>query len=315
MAIDWDDPALVFLRRDLLAQSCDDRTIRNSVRSGELHRIRRGAFCPGSMWRAADPESRHRLTARAVIRTAHPSTVLTHVSSLLERETPVWNVDLSQIHTTRTDGRSGRREAGIVHHRGRLPEWEVELLNGLRVSRAARSVVELTSIADVESGLVSANWLLAQSACSRPELDTVVRRFSHWPNTLCSDLVVRLSTPACQWPGEARTQHLLWRLHVPPAVPQYEIYDDRGLLFAVLDFAWPEFGVFLEFDGRIKYERLRREGETLEDVIYREKLREERVCALTGWVCIRITWADLARPEATARRIMALLESRRTMAG
>lgn len=263
------------------------------------------------MWQDADPESRHRLTARSVLRTAHPCTVLTHVSSLVERETPVWNVDLSHVHTTRTDGRSGRREAGVVHHRGRLPEWEVEVLNGLRVSRAARSVIELTSIGDVETGLVSANWLLGRLECSRPELEAVVRRFSHWPNTLGSDLVVRLANACCQWPGEARTQHLLWRLHIPPAVPQFEIYDDLGNLLAVLDFAWPKFGVFLEFDGRIKYERLRREGETLDEVIHREKRREERVCALTGWVCIRITWADLARPEATARRIMALLDSRR----
>ena len=29
----------------------------------------------------------------------------------------------------------------------------------------------------------------------------------------------------------------------------------------------------------------------------REKRREERVAELTGWRCIRITWADLAYPE------------------
>jgi hypothetical protein len=237
------------------------------------------------------------------------------VSSLLERATPVWKVDLSQVHVTRTDGRSGRREAGVVHHRGRLAEWEVELLNGLRVTRAARSVVEFTSIADVESGLVSANWLLGEGACSRPELHALVRRFSHWPHTLRSDLVVRLASAANQWPGEARTQHLLWRHHLPPVVPQYDIYDERGDLVAVLDFAWPEFAVFLEFDGQVKYDRLRREGESLRDVIRREKRREELVCMLTGWVCIRITWADLARPEVTARRIRSLLDSRRILAG
>ena len=69
--------------------------------------------------------------------------------------------------------------------------------------------------------------------------------------------------------------------------------------------------MFLEFDGRIKYQRLRREGESIEDVILREKRREELICAKTGWVCIRITWEDLARPTTTSRRIRALLESRR----
>jgi hypothetical protein len=315
MSVEWSDPGLVFLRQDVLSWGYDDRTIRSRVRSGEWHRIRRGAFCAGALWQEADPVARHRLVARAVLRTAHPSAVLSHVSSLLERGTPVWKVALSDVHITRTDGRSGRHEAGIVHHRGRLPEWEVELLNGLRATRAARALVELTSIADVEAGLVSANWLLATGACTRPELATVVRRFCHWPNTLSSDLVVRMARAECQWPGEARSQHLMWRWHLPPAIPQYEVYDDHGNLVAVLDFAWPEFGVFLEFDGQIKYDRLRREGESIEDVIRREKRREELVCMLTGWVCIRITWADLARPEATCRRIRALLDSRRTMAG
>lgn len=81
-------------------------------------------------------------------------------------------------------------------------------------------------------------------------------------------------------------------------------------MFARVDFAWVELGVFLEFDGKIKYERYRREGETLEQFLMREKAREERICQLTGWVCIRITWAQLAAPQQLAGRIRRILESR-----
>ena len=31
-----------------------------------------------------------------------------------------------------------------------------------------------------------------------------------------------------------------------------------------VDLAWPEYGVFLEFDGRVKYEKYLREGERAE---------------------------------------------------
>ena len=31
----------------------------------------------------------------------------------------------------------------------------------------------------------------------------------------------------------------------------------------------------------------------------RERKREEAICRLTGWRCIRITWADLYYPERT----------------
>jgi hypothetical protein len=93
------------------------------------------------------------------------------------------------------------------------------------------------------------------------------------------------------------------------------VLDELGRLFAYADFVWEEEGVFLEFDGRIKYELYRREGESLEEFLMREKKREERICQLTGWVCIRITWADLANPQQTAARIRRMLDSRRRPLG
>jgi hypothetical protein len=81
-----------------------------------------------------------------------------------------------------------------------------------------------------------------------------------------------------------------------------------------VDFAWRKYGVFLEFDGRIKYERFRRPNESLEDFLMREKRRELRICQLTGWVCVRIGWADLENPVPTAARIRGILDSRRTSA-
>lgn len=69
--------------------------------------------------------------------------------------------------------------------------------------------------------------------------------------------------------------------------------------------------MFVEFDGKVKYEKYRREGETLDEYLMREKEREEKICQLAGWTCIRITWADLARPELLAARIRKILKSRR----
>ena len=307
MDIDWAGSAGVFLTRHALAQGHDDKTISRMVRIGEWHRIRRGAFVAGAIWRAMDEIGRHRLTARAVLLTAHPTATLSHASSILEHEAPVWGVPLDEIHLTRTDGRPGRREAGVVHHHGHLDESDVRTINGIRATPPARAVIELSTMATVESCLVSANSLLAAGATTRAELESSLSVMTRWPGTLRSDLVVRLADPRCAWAGEARTSHLLWREHLPAPIPQYEVFDETGHLVAILDFAWPDRQAFCEFDGKIKYERLRRPGESLEDVILREKRRQEIVTLLTGWVCIRITWRDLERPAVTARRIRALL--------
>jgi hypothetical protein len=74
-----------------------------------------------------------------------------------------------------------------------------------------------------------------------------------------------------------------------------------------VDFAWPEYRLFCEFDGRIKYTGLRRPNETIEEAVLREKRREEAILELTGWRIIRLTWADLAQPAVTAARIRRLL--------
>ena len=310
MEIDWDGDVGVFLRRDALADGCDDRTLTRLVRAGVLHRIRRGAYIDASVWSGLDTVERHRVTARAVLRTAHPSSVLTHVSALAELGAPLWNVDLDHVHLTRTDGRAGRREAGVAHHRGVLTEQDVLDRHGVPISAPARAIIELSTSASVESVLVSANWLLHEKVTTREEVARAALAFDCWPGTLHTDLAIRLTDERCAWPGEARTSYLLWRHHLPKPVPQYEVRDENGHLVAVVDFAFPGLGAFLEFDGDIKYRRLRRKGESLEDVIRREKRREELVCMLTGWVCIRITWEDLGRPAATAARIRRVLASR-----
>ena len=104
--------------------------------------------------------------------------------------------------------------------------------------------------------------------------------------------------------------HLFFEQGIARPEPQVEVRDAHGNLLGIVDFLWRSLGVFLEFDGRIKYERHRRPGESLADYLMREKRREEQICVEKGWICIRITWADLQRPAVLARRIRKALESR-----
>ena len=121
----------------------------------------------------------------------------------------------------------------------------------------------------------------------------------------------RLCDPRLSSVAESRTWFMCWAQHLPRPRPQVPVLDENGWVFAYADFVWEEEGVFLEFDGRIKYEKYRRKGETLEEYLMREKRREEQICLLTGWQCIRIQWADLEHPERTAARIRRILELRR----
>ena len=68
-------------------------------------------------------------------------------------------------------------------------------------------------------------------------------------------------------------------------------------------------GLFVEFDGKEKYVKFRKEGESVVDAVLREKKREELICRITGWRCLRLTWADLYYPEKTCRLIRSMFRA------
>ncbi|PUA79303.1 hypothetical protein C7S10_19985 [Nocardioides currus] len=306
---------VIRLRREFIAEGYTDYQLSRLVMAGVLHRVRHGAYVDKELWDRLSAADRHRVLSRAVLRTAHPSSVLSHVSAAVERGVPVWNIDLDQVHTTRTDGQSSRREAGVVHHVGDLDEADVEIINGLRVTRAPRCAVEVIATSTTEAALVVVNGMLNSRMMTGRELMSAVREMKHWPYTLTAHRVTALASDQMESVAETRTLFMCCQQGLPRPEPQVVVRDEWGDVFARVDFAWITHGVFLEFDGRIKYERFRRDGETLEEFLMREKKREERICQLTGWVCIRIGWADLERPAATARRIRGVLDSRRGAMG
>ncbi|MEP9361800.1 hypothetical protein ABLE68_02470 [Nocardioides sp. CN2-186] len=242
-----------------------------------------------------------------MLKQAKSEAVLSHVSGLLEFDVPIWEIDLGEVHITRRDGKIGRSEAGVRQHAGCIEPGDVVMRNGVPVMSPTRLVIETTAIADVEQSLVVVNHLLHVGLTTLDEIAPRYKRMNQWPNTLITDLVLRLADPRIESVGETRTYHLCFSNKIPLPEPQYEVLDASGRVFARVDFAWPELGVFLEFDGKVKYEKLLRPGERASDVVVREKQREQDICRLMGWRCLRLTWSDLAHPERTAALIRSFL--------
>jgi hypothetical protein len=162
------------------------------------------------------------------------------------------------------------------------------------------------SLVDVERGLVVVNDALNKRLVTAKELAECAEFMDKWPRSLRHRVVLRLADGRIESVGESRFFFLCWAYGLPLPIPQYKIYDDKGRLVAVVDFAWPELGLFVEFDGKIKYKAPDREGETVVDVVLREKKREELVCRITDWRCLRVIWADLYTPEQTAGAVKGL---------
>ena len=303
-----------FLRREAIGLGYDDRAIARLVRDGVWHRVRHGAYTYADLWRRASPAGRHRLTARAAMRTANCDAVLSHVSSVLLHTDEFWSLPLDTVHLTRLDGRAGRAMAGIHQHRGRLLPHEVEYDGALPYTSATRAALELATLVDLERSLVVTNALLHAGKTTRPRLEAAAVDMLTWPSTLRHELLLRHCDGRLESVGETRAWCAIWRAGLPPPVPQFVVVDEHGCVVARLDFAWPDRGVWLEFDGRTKYDRRLPDGETAADVVMREKRREQVVAELTGWVCVRADWSDLSHPERLVGRLTSAfaLARRRT---
>jgi hypothetical protein len=300
-----DDPRLtrIWLRKDLIARGYDDRSIRNLVATGNLHRIRYGTYVDAAAWAGCEATGQHSILTRAVVSRARSEVVASHLSAAVEWNVPLWGMPLDIVHVTRRDARAGRREVGVLQHRGRLPDEHVTLRNGLPVTDPTRTAMDCAGHMDLERSMALIGHFLHQEATTRERLHEMADFMERWPGSLRQRIAIDLADGRCESPGEHRTLFLCWDQQLPRPTPQFEVHDGFGNLVARLDFAWPEHRVWLEFDGRVKYQELLRAGEDPTDVVLREKAREQTIARLTGWSCIRIVWADLHRPERTAALI------------
>jgi hypothetical protein len=297
----------VFLRPEVLALGYRDEHITAFISRREWHRVRRGAYVSGETFRLADVAHRYQLHSVAVLRQARTEVAASHASAVVLHRGPLWGLDLTRAHVTRVDGRTGRKERGVQQHRGVIADGDLIGIGPYRATSPTRCALELTTTSSAEAALCVVNDFLHRDLTTKDELAERYARMDTWPHTLSTDVVLRLADPRIESVGETRTYVMCWRAGLPRPVPQHEVYDERGALVGRVDFAWPELGVFLEFDGREKYLKHRRDGESIQDAVLREKRREELICQITGWRCIRITWADLERPDVTSARIRNLL--------
>lgn len=295
-----------FLRHQALALGLDDKVLRRAVRAGELVRVRHGAYTTSDLWTPATDVERHRTLIRAVLRQTPGPVAASHHSGCALHELDLWDVDLSLAHVTRLDGGAGRTDGGVVHHEGLSLDGDVERVGEHTVVRPVRAALESALLSGVERGLVTVDSGLRQGRFTRDELAEQHDLMRSWPGARPLELVTRLTDGRSGSVGETRSRHLLWSQGLPRPELQFEVYDGSRLV-GVTDFAWPEYGLLGEFDGRVKYGRLLREGESPEDAVFREKRREDDLRQVTDWRMIRWVWADLYQPLQLAGRIRELM--------
>ena len=138
-------------------------------------------------------------------------------------------------------------------------------------------------------GVVASDHGLREGLFDRSDLEAAAAQVRGWPRSGRVQAMLPLVDARSESPGESRL-----RVHLQVAgisvVPQVVIWDEEGEFVARVDFVVEGTKVVVEFDGKVKY----RDGDG--DTLFLEKRREDRLRRL-GYTVVRVTWADLARPD------------------
>ena len=292
-------------RAQAVADGWTDAELRDRVRRGDLTRLRRGGYVRPTAVTDATPEVRHRLAVE-LARPGLAAGVVSHVSAAALWNLPLVGADLTRVHLTLpTATRTGRIGPERHDHTARLDLDEIAVVDGIRVTSAARTLVDLARSGAPSTAVVCADAALQRALITSDELATSVARAKGRPGVNRARRTLSTADGRSESPGETLT-----RLAVRSVAEfdlQVEITDENGHFVGRADLGVRGAGLLVEFDGRRKYVVDRRAGESIEDAVLAEKHREDRLRAL-GYGMVRVVWSDLRAPEVLVDLVRRALE-------
>jgi hypothetical protein len=277
---------------------------------GEWTRVRRGRYVSTQAAAGLSPEQRHVVLAKALLPVLSPDAVFSHVSAAAVHGLPLPWRSLSQAHVTR-DRRCGSGKRGqVVMHGAVLADGDVVEVDRLRVTSAARTVVDLARSLPFAEAVAAGDAALHSGAATGDEVVEQVARAVGRPGVRQAQAVVEFLDGRSEGVGESLLRVAVAQLGYRRFELQVEIFDMAGEFVARVDMALPDFGVALEFDGRVKYLAEMRDGLAVEQVVLAEKRREDLIRAL-GWMVVRVTWDELNDLNRLALRLRAAVAAAR----
>ncbi len=272
----------VVARRQLLKLGMSRARVDERVRSGRLHPLHRGVYLVGHK---VPPEGAREMAAALA---CGPRASVSHRSAATLWALAPSLPNTAPVHVTVHNG-SHRARPGIRVHRIALPRSDRRSLDGVPVTSATRTIVDLAVARDpcLESAAARA---LRRGLAGRDELVERARATRG-----CRSLMRLLDAgPALtESEAEARFLKLVRRAHLP--MPECNVPLGRF----VVDFLWRDESLIVEIDGFAFHS----DRSTFES----DRVRDAEL-QLAGFRVLRFTWRMLVdQPQAVVARLARAL--------
>ncbi|GAB10708.1 hypothetical protein GOARA_061_01480 [Gordonia araii NBRC 100433] len=284
-----DDYGLVRRGNALAADHCDDE-LSAAVRSGRLLRLTPGVYVEGSddFDGPRGAEQLFRLRSIAVATSSTPQRYpLSHTSAAVVHGLPLLHPSLRHVHVTTGEKRGGGIRSGRHLHPAALGSGDVVEIDGVRVTSLERTAADVATMGDFSQALTVFDGALRAGGRREPIAAALA---TPRPGIRPARRALAVADPASESVGESWSRAQIIDAGLPAPVLQREVRGLSGRTYRC-DFGWDDMLVG-EFDGLMKYGRLRRPDEDAADAVIREKKREDDLRSM-GFIVIRWTWTTL----------------------
>lgn len=294
----------LFTRAQALGVGYRERELRtHTAVHGPWVVVRRGVYVERGVWEERDEyDGAARLRDRAVHLSMRTQHLMSHDSAARALGIPLLRTAPELAHVTREGVMGTRTERGVKHHLTRLPQLACEVVDGLPLTTAARTAVDVAREHGLHQGVIACDHVLNRGF-HRAALENELLTMWCWPHVTVAKAAVELADAGAESIGESLTRLLVRELGIGVVHTQFPVRTRSGV-------AWIDMRVgchLVEFDGRLKFRGTGHGGvatRNVEDVVWDERRRQAEVCA-EGLGMSRVTWDQLfgVERERTKARI------------
>lgn len=177
-----------------------------------------------------------------------------------------------------------RGERGVVVWRDTPADDEVCRIGEMLLTTPLRTAVDLARKLPEDVAVAAIDALARAARLTVADIELAAARHTGQRGILQARKTIALVDPKAGSPRESALRLLIIRSGLPKPESQHSIYNEYGALLGVVDFAWPELKIAVEYEGghHTDPEAVRRDIARIESMVE------------AGWLVIRVTVRDPA---------------------
>ena len=270
------------------SDSCvSERTLQRRARTGVLTRLRPGVYAEPAELEAANRRRRYLARIDAVVGTRRGRVVLSHESAATVWGVPRIGPPPAAVELIDARGTRPRSMNGVAWRRTPFDCTEVVERDGYLVTGLLQTVADIacdrgfiSAVAGLDAAIgpvLRSDALIVVPGAPAAAIAERLGAFGRRRGVRGAIRALEFADPRSESVGESLSRAQMHLLGFPE--PELQVRFDRADGgFDRVDFDWPEFGAFGEFDGDLKYLDPRyRGGRTAEEVVLAEKKRDQRL--------------------------------------